>query len=183
MSCKYQVYNPILSLQWIEEVGRVYPYLYLIPVGLLAFSPCHWWLRDRTVSIECHPTESRFRITFGGFRIFQVKHQVLLMVLSTRSSVVFFFLSRALSHSLSLYPKGLCGVSGGDKEGSLKLCMLLNQKLVPGKIMTHRISIIGRGVFKGEGESGHTPRKTQVQNMWYDKSNISCLEFWNEIWS
>jgi hypothetical protein len=39
------------------------------------------------------------------------------------------------------------------------LCMLLSQKLVPTKIMTHRIPIIGRGVFKGEGENGHTPSK------------------------
>jgi hypothetical protein len=39
------------------------------------------------------------------------------------------------------------------------LCMLLSQKLVPAKIITHRIPIIGRGFFKGEGENGHTPRK------------------------
>jgi hypothetical protein len=36
---------------------------------------------------------------------------------------------------------------------------VVKKKLVPAKIMTHRIPIIGRGVFKGEGENRHTPRK------------------------
>ena len=73
--------------------------------------------------------------------------------------MVFLFFPGALSHSFSLYSKSLCGASGGDKEGSLKLCMLSSQKLVPVKIMTHQIPIIGRRVFKGEGENGRTPRK------------------------
>ena len=105
------------------------------------------------------------------------------MVLSTRSSG-FSFLSRALSHSFSLYSKSLCGASGGDKEGSLKLCMLSSQKLVPAKIMTHQIPIIGRGVFKGEREKWtHTKEKHKYKICGTNKSNISHLEFWNEIWS
>ena len=81
-----------------------------------------------------------------------------IMAFNTRSSG-FSFHSRALSHSFSLYSKSLCGTLGGDNEGSLKLCMLSSQKLVPAKIMTHQIPIIGRGVFKGEVENGRTPRK------------------------
>ena len=47
----------------------------------------------------------------------------------------------------------------GIRKALLKLCMLSSQKLVPVKIMTHQIPIIGSGVFKGEGENGRTPRK------------------------
>ena len=106
------------------------------------------------------------------------------MAFNTRSSG-FSFHSRALSHSFPLYSKSLCGTLGGDNEGSLKLCMLSSQKLVPVKIMTHQIPIIGSGVFKGEGENGRTPRKNTSTRYVVQMSptyHVSSLE-WNMVLS